>query len=80
MVNIGSEEMLSIDGLAQMIMGIDGKRLRLRHVPGPQGVRGRRSDKLIGWLGRRPRRWKKVCAEPTPGSRPKSRSRARKAC
>jgi GDP-D-mannose 3', 5'-epimerase len=53
-VNIGSEEMVTINGLAQLIMRIAGKRLRLRHVPGPQGVRGRRSDnrliaKGLGW-------------------------------
>ena len=46
-VNIGSEEMVSIDGLAQLIMRIADKRLRLRHVPGPQGVRGRRSDNRL---------------------------------
>src|SRR5512132_379685 len=46
-VNIGSEEMVSINGLAQLIMEIAGKGLRLRHVPGPQGVRGRRSDNRL---------------------------------
>lgn len=53
-VNIGSEEMVTINGLAEMIMEIAGKDLSLRHIPGPQGVRGRNSDnKLIqqklGW-------------------------------
>lgn len=47
-VNIGSEEMVSINQLAEMIMDIAGKKLRMRHVEGPQGVRGRNSDnKLI---------------------------------
>lgn len=53
-VNIGSEEMVSINELAAMAMEIAGKELRIRHVPGPQGVRGRNSDnkliqKLLGW-------------------------------
>jgi nucleoside-diphosphate-sugar epimerase len=53
-VNIGSEEMVSINGLAEMIMAIAGKKLAIRHIPGPLGVRGRNSDnKLIqeklGW-------------------------------
>jgi GDP-D-mannose 3', 5'-epimerase len=47
-VNIGSEEMVSINGLAEMVMQISGRKLSIRHVPGPQGVRGRNSDnKLI---------------------------------
>ena len=53
-VNIGSAEMVSIDQLARMIIAIAGKPLRLRHVPGPLGVRGRRSDNRLiasrlGW-------------------------------
>jgi nucleoside-diphosphate-sugar epimerase len=47
-VNIGSEEMVSINQLAEMIMKIAGKKLRIKHIPGPLGVRGRNSDnKLI---------------------------------
>jgi nucleoside-diphosphate-sugar epimerase len=46
-VNIGSEEMISIDALARMVMLIAGKRLGIRHVPGPTGVRGRRSDNRL---------------------------------
>jgi GDP-D-mannose 3',5'-epimerase len=46
-VNIGSEEMVSIDGLADMIMRIAGKRLDKRHIPGPLGVRGRNSDNRL---------------------------------
>lgn len=46
--NIGSEEMVTIDQLAEMVMDIAGKKLRLEHIPGPLGVRGRNSDnKLI---------------------------------
>jgi nucleoside-diphosphate-sugar epimerase len=53
-VNIGSEEMVSINQLARMIMDIAGKRLSIRHVPGPVGVRGRNSDnrlirEKLGW-------------------------------
>ncbi|MEL6674289.1 MAG: NAD-dependent epimerase/dehydratase family protein [Bacteroidota bacterium] len=53
-VNIGSEEMISINDLAKMVMDIAGKNLTIDNVPGPTGVRGRNSDnKLIqeklGW-------------------------------
>ena len=58
-VNIGSEEMVSINQLADMIMAIAGKRLRKRHVPGPLGVRGRNSDNRLiearlGWKPSQP--------------------------
>jgi nucleoside-diphosphate-sugar epimerase len=60
-VNIGSEEMVSINQTAHMIMEIAGKRLTIRHIPGPTGVRGRNSDnKLIqerlGWAPSTPLR------------------------
>jgi len=60
-VNIGSEEMVTINALAKMAMEIAGKTLRVRHIPGPLGVRGRNSDnKLIheklGWKPSRPLR------------------------
>jgi nucleoside-diphosphate-sugar epimerase len=60
-VNIGSEEMISLDGLARTIMEIAGKNLAIRHVPGPLGVRGRRSDNTLireklGWAPSRPLR------------------------
>lgn len=53
-VNIGSEEMVSIDTLADLIAEIAGKTIRKRHIPGPLGVRGRRSDnrliaEKLGW-------------------------------
>jgi nucleoside-diphosphate-sugar epimerase len=53
-VNIGSEEMITINGLAEMTMGNAGKRLSLHHIPGPLGVRGRNSDnrliaEKLGW-------------------------------
>ena len=43
-VNIGSEEMISINDLAKMAIRISGKNLSLKHIPGPQGVRGRKSS------------------------------------
>jgi len=53
-VNIGSEEMVTINGLAEMVMQIAGKPLSIKHVPGPLGVRGRNSDnkllrEKLGW-------------------------------
>ena len=43
-VNIGSEEMVTINKLVAIAMDIAGKKLSLRHIPGPLGVRGRNSD------------------------------------
>jgi GDP-D-mannose 3', 5'-epimerase len=43
-VNIGSEEMVTINQLVAVAMDIAGKRLRLRHIDGPLGVRGRNSQ------------------------------------
>jgi len=53
-VNIGSDELISINGLAEMAMVIAGKKLRIKHIPGPLGVRGRSSDntyikEVLGW-------------------------------
>ena len=47
-VNIGSEEMISINDFAKMIMSIENKNLVINNIPGSEGVRGRCSDnKLI---------------------------------
>ena len=47
-VNIGSEEMLSINQLAQNVIDISGKEIYIKNIEGPTGVRGRNSDnKLI---------------------------------
>ena len=43
-VNIGSEEMVTINQLVDLVADISGKQIGKRHVPGPQGVRGRNSD------------------------------------
>ncbi len=64
-VNIGSEEMVTINELAQMAIDISGKNLNIRNILGedfinkygfkcPLGVRGRNSDnelyrKIVGW-------------------------------
>jgi nucleoside-diphosphate-sugar epimerase len=53
-VNVGSEEMVTINQLAEMIMQIAGKKLKIKHIPGPLGVRGRNSDnrliaEKLGW-------------------------------
>jgi len=46
-VNIGSEEMVTINQLAGMIMEIADKKLTLKHIAGPLGVRGRNSDNRL---------------------------------
>jgi GDP-D-mannose 3', 5'-epimerase len=38
-VNIGSDEMVTIDQLADVVMDIAGKRLKKRHIEGPLGFR-----------------------------------------
>ena len=43
-INIGSEEMISINGLAEMAIGISGKRLVINNIKGPVGVMGRNSN------------------------------------
>lgn len=53
--NIGSDELVSINELAQIIMVAAGKVLQIDHQPGPLGVRGRRSDNraitaALGWI------------------------------
>jgi GDP-D-mannose 3',5'-epimerase len=46
-VNIGSERLISINDLVDMIAGIAGKRIEKRHVEGPTGSRARRSDNRL---------------------------------
>ena len=58
-VNIGSDEMVTIDQLADMAMEIAGKKLTKRHIEGPLGVRGRNSDNRLienrlGWKPSKP--------------------------
>lgn len=53
-VNIGSEEMVSINDFARLIIKVSGKNIRIKNVSGPEGVRGRTSDNTLiseklGW-------------------------------
>ena len=53
-VNIGSEEMVTINQLVDTTCKVSGKTVRMRHIPGPTGVRGRNSNndlfrKKLGW-------------------------------
>ncbi|GGD80489.1 NAD-dependent dehydratase [Emticicia aquatilis] len=53
-VNIGSEEMISINDFAKLIAEISGKKITIKNIPGPEGVRGRNSDNALiqeklGW-------------------------------
>jgi GDP-D-mannose 3',5'-epimerase len=53
-VNIGSEEMVTINQLANMVIEISNKDLDIKNISGPVGVRGRNSDntmirKELGW-------------------------------
>ena len=43
-LNIGSEEIISINDLVKLVSSFEDKNLRIKHIEGPQGVRGRNSD------------------------------------
>jgi len=58
-VNVGSEEMISINDLVKMVARISNKVIRIKNIPGPTGVRGRNSDnrlikEKLGWAPSRP--------------------------
>ena len=58
-VNIGSDEMVTINQLVRYVTDISGKEVYVKHIDGPTGVRGRNSDnKLIneklGWQPTQP--------------------------
>lgn len=53
-LNLGTEQMVSMNSFAEIAMGFEGKKLPIKHIPGPQGVRGRNSDntlirEMLGW-------------------------------
>ena len=53
-VNIGSDEMVSMNEMAEIVLSFDNKKLPIHHIPGPEGVRGRNSDNTLikeklGW-------------------------------
>ncbi len=56
-LNLGQDRLISINGLADLIAEIAGIEIVKKHIPGPQGVRGRNSDnsKLRDALGWEPR-------------------------
>ena len=53
-INIGSEEMVSINELVNIVSGHAGKTINIKHIDGPLGVRGRNSNNdlirsELGW-------------------------------
>ena len=53
-LNLGQDRMVTINQLADMVAKAAGVKITKKHVPGPQGVRGRNSDnnrlrKVLGW-------------------------------
>jgi len=53
-LNIGSEEMISMNDMAKIILGFLDKDIPIKHIPGPEGVRGRNSNndlirQVLGW-------------------------------
>jgi GDP-D-mannose 3', 5'-epimerase len=53
-LNLGQDRLISVNELAALIAKIAGINIAKRHVPGPQGVRGRNSDnsrlkQVLGW-------------------------------
>ena len=66
-MNIGSEEMVTINQLVDVVADIAGKRIEKNFVPGPLGVRGRKSDnrlirERLGWA---PSAWLRTGLEKT---------------
>ncbi len=60
-VNIGSDEMVTINQLVQLAASIAGKEIVIKHIDGPLGVRGRNSDnrliqQKLGWRPTQPLR------------------------
>jgi nucleoside-diphosphate-sugar epimerase len=61
-VNIGSDEMVTINQLVDMVAGVAGKQIIKKHIPGPEGVRGRNSDnnlikEKLGWAPSNSLKW-----------------------
>lgn len=53
-INMGSDEMVSMNDMMQLVAELDGKKIHINHIPGPEGVRGRNSNndlikKVLGW-------------------------------
>ncbi|KAL9250558.1 GDP-mannose 3,5-epimerase 2-like protein [Drosera capensis] len=53
-VNIGSDEMVSMNAMVEIVLSFENKKLPIHHIPGPEGVSGRNSDNTLikeklGW-------------------------------
>jgi len=55
-INIGSDEMVSMNDMAKLALSFENKgdKISIKHIPGPEGVRGRNSDntlirEVLGW-------------------------------
>jgi GDP-D-mannose 3',5'-epimerase len=53
-LNLGSDEMVSMNDMITVISAFETRNLKIRHIPGPEGVRGRNSDntlikQVLGW-------------------------------
>jgi GDP-D-mannose 3',5'-epimerase len=53
-LNLGTDEMIDMNAFAHLAMSFAGKNLPIKHIPGPEGVRGRNSDNTLikeklGW-------------------------------
>jgi len=53
-LNLGTDEMIDMNDFAKLAMSFEGKDLPIKHIPGPEGVRGRNSDNTmikekLGW-------------------------------
>ena len=53
-LNIGSDECVTMNQMAEMALRFAGKDIPIKHIPGPEGVRGRNSDntlikEVLGW-------------------------------
>ena len=53
-LNLGSDEMIDMNDFAKLALSFESKNLPIKHIPGPEGVRGRNSDnqmikEKLGW-------------------------------
>jgi len=53
-INIGSDEMVSMNDMHNLVCSFEGKKIAVKHIKGPEGVRGRNSDNTLikeklGW-------------------------------
>ena len=61
-VNIGSDEMVTINQLVNLVTEISGKKILKKHIKGPEGVRGRNSENTLikerlGWAPTNSLKW-----------------------